>query len=105
MYSLQSARELKRISLQANSPKKAFYVLILDRVPGGYQVRKESGGNGCVFHRSAWFKKTLNEAECLFSKIVSEKTNPARKSRRVYWSMGQMLLSGGIQASQQQQLF
>jgi len=77
-------KKLKTIELIANSPQKAFYILHLEKITDGYLVTKESGGKGKVLNRESWFRETMDAAEKLFSKIVREKTNPARKSQRKY---------------------
>lgn len=96
---------LKRIELHANSPRKAFYILILERVSTGYQVRKESGGNGRVLHRAAWSRKTREEAEQLLERIVQRKTNPCKKSGRIYRVTWPPVLLKGIPECRQTHLF
>jgi len=73
--------------LVANSPHNAFYNLTLERITDGYLVRKESGGNGIVLHREAWYRETLSEAEKLFARILRQKTNPNSKRKRKYVSL------------------
>ena len=75
---------LKKANLRAHSPRNAFYVLTLEQITDGYLIRKESGGNGMVFNREAWYRESFADAEKLFLRILREKTNPNRKSRRKY---------------------
>jgi len=75
---------LKKANLRACSPRNAFYRLTLEQITDGYLVRKKSGGNGVVLHREAWYRENLSDAEKLFVRILKEKTNPNRKSRRKY---------------------
>jgi len=81
---IELAVVLKKVTLKAQSPRNAFYVLSLERITDGYLVRKKSGGNGKVLSREAWFRENLSEAEKLFTKILREKTNPCRKKPRRY---------------------
>ena len=78
---------LKEAHLVANSPHNAFYNLTLERITDGYLVRKESGGNGIVLHREAWYRETLSDAEKLFTRILRQKTNPNSKRKRKYVSL------------------
>ena len=75
---------LKKANLRAQSPRNAFYILTLEQITDGYLVRKESGGNGMVFNREAWYRESFADAEKLFLRILKKKTNPNRKSRRKY---------------------
>lgn len=75
---------LKKANLVAHSPHNAFYLLTLEKITDGYIVRKESGGNGVVLNREAWYRENIGDAEKLFLRILKEKTNPNRKSRRKY---------------------
>ena len=75
---------IKEVKLEADSPRRAFYVLRLEKISGGYLVSKESGGNGRVFHRQAWFRQSFDEADRFFLRIVKQKTDPGRKSERKY---------------------
>ena len=75
---------IKEVELEADSPRRAFYVLRLEKISGGYLVSKESGGNGRVFHRQAWFRQSLDDADRFFLRIVKQKTDPGRKSERKY---------------------
>ena len=75
---------IKRVYLEANSPRKAFYALALVRITDGYLVCKESGAMGKVLHKEAWFRESLEEAERLFEKKVLQKTVGNRRSSRRY---------------------
>ena len=75
---------LKSVYLEAESPRKAFYVLTLRKITDGYLVCKESGAKGKVLHREAWFRETLIEAERLFERKLLQKTKASRRSPRKY---------------------
>lgn len=75
---------LKKANLRACSPRNAFYRLTLEQITDGYLVRKESGGNGMVFNREAWYRESFADAEKLFAKILKQKTSPNRKRDRKY---------------------
>ena len=75
---------IKSVYLEAESPKRAFYVLTLRRITDGYLVCKESGAEGKVLHREAWFRETLIEAEKLFERKRLQKTKTSRRSPRKY---------------------
>ena len=75
---------LKEAHLVARSPRNAFYKLTLERIRDGYLIRKESGGNGVVLHREAWYRENFSEAEKLFTRIIKQKTNPNSKRKRKY---------------------
>ena len=75
---------LRKVTLKAQSPRNAFYVLTLERITDGFLIRKASGANGRVYDREAWFRESLSDAERMFTKILREKTNPCRKRPRRY---------------------
>ena len=75
---------LKKVTLKAQSPRNAFYVLTLERITDGFLIRKASGANGRVYDREAWFRESLSDAEKLFGRILREKTNPNRRNPRKY---------------------
>lgn len=66
------------------SPRQAFYILWIEPAKSGFRVCKESGGLGKVWQRGIWEFESLEKAEALFDRRIREKTNPARKSKRVY---------------------
>ena len=73
--------------LASDSPRGAFYTIWIERHSGGFRVCKESGGGAKVWQRWTWDFESLDEAEGLFKKRVSDKTNPKhpkRKYRLVY---------------------
>ncbi|MBW2021254.1 MAG: hypothetical protein JRI39_15140 [Deltaproteobacteria bacterium] len=73
---------LRKITLKAQSPRNAYYVLTLERVTDGFLIRKASGANGRVYDREAWFRERLSDAERMFMKILREKTNLNRRRPR-----------------------
>jgi len=75
---------LRKVTLKAQSPRNAFYVLTLERITDGFLIRKASGANGRVYDREAWFRESLPDAEKLFGRIFREKTNPNRRNPRKY---------------------
>jgi len=81
---MRQSTVLKKAHLMAYSPHNAFYELTLEQITDGYLVRKESGGNGVVLHREAWYRKNLSDAEKLFARILKQKTNPNSKRDRKY---------------------
>ena len=72
-------RLIKRVYLEADSPRRAFYELTLEEITDGYLVRKRSGASDKVLHRECWFRERFEEAEKLFERIVRKKTTPGRK--------------------------
>jgi hypothetical protein len=84
---IHTQKVLKIAYLEApESPRRAFYLLWIEKTGRGFRVCKESGvGAGCTtLHRKAWEFDTIEEAEKLFSKVVRRKTRPNRKSPRQY---------------------
>ena len=84
---IHTAKVLKIAYLEApESPRRAFYLLWIEKTRRGFRVCKESGvGAGCAtLHRKAWECDTIEEAEKLFAKVVRRKTRPNRKSPRQY---------------------
>ena len=75
---------IKEAYLKANSPRDAFYILCIKKISEGYLVCKQSGANGKVYHKEAWFRETFKDAENLFKKKILKKTDPNRKSIRKY---------------------
>lgn len=75
---------IKEAYLEADSPKKAFYRLILQECQGNYILIKESGCQGRVMDRREWVMPSYEKAIKKFEGLISWKTNPARGSPRVY---------------------
>ena len=75
---------LRKVTLKAQSPRNAFYVLTLERITDGFLIRKASGANSRGYDPEAWFRESLSDAERMFMKILREKTNPNRKNPRKY---------------------
>lgn len=67
-----------------DSPKCAFYRLRIESDNGIFIVRKESGAGGIVLDRRAWVFNDIKLSEKFYVRIIREKTNPDRKSPRVY---------------------
>lgn len=76
---------VQSISLVADSPRKAFYNIWLEEYQGQYKVRKESGIKEIVLDRRVWNFESLETALKYFNRRVKEKTNPYRKSKRIYY--------------------
>lgn len=72
------------VELQADSPKKAFYRIMIEECQGSYSVIKESGCLGKVMDRRRWDQPNLDKALRKFNRILKEKLNPARGSPRKY---------------------
>lgn len=73
---------LKSENLTApHSPRKAIYKIWLIREPGGFVVKKESGGEMKKHTIRQWFFPSLRQAETYYERKIKDKTNPARKSR------------------------
>lgn len=70
--------------LEADSPKKAFYRLMIEECQGQYTIVKESGCAGKIMDRRRWPTKNLETAEKKFNKILEGKLNPGRGSPRRY---------------------
>jgi len=78
-------RTLKKASLGAVSKKMAFYHLFLEEEPGCFIVRKESGAlYGAATNVRERPLPNYPAAEKLYLRKLREKTNPARKTKRVY---------------------
>lgn len=75
---------LRWVELEADSPKKAFYRLMLEEDQGRYRIIKESGCYGKVMDRREWAIPTVEKALHRFNKILKDKLNPARGSPRKY---------------------
>ena len=73
---------LKNENLKApDSPREAFYNIWLIREPGGFVVKKESGGKMKKLDTRNWSFQTLPQAERFFERKIREKTSPDRKTR------------------------
>lgn len=66
------------------SPKSAFYRIWIEADAGAFAVIKESGIRDRVLDKRAWPFDTLEGARELFDRRVRSKTNPERKSPRIY---------------------
>ena len=67
-----------------DSPGKAFYRIWIEETDGLIEVVKESGAKGRVLDRRRWPMETEEDARKLFKRQIRYKTNPARKSPRIY---------------------
>ena len=72
--------------LSANSKKKAFYKLTIEKISDiGFLIRKESGIEGSkVLHSETYFREFLKDAVQLHNKKIKQKTNKNNKRDRVY---------------------
>ena len=70
--------------LQADSPKKAFYIIMIVECQGAYTVVKESGCDGRVMDTRRWVQPSFEKAWKKFNQIIRNKTNPSRGSPRKY---------------------
>lgn len=76
---------LKMIELEApDSPKRAFYRLMIEECQGIWSVIKESGANGKVLDRRRWVMKSAEKAVQRYERILRDKLNPNRGSPRKY---------------------
>lgn len=75
---------LKMIELEADSPKKAFYRLMVEETMGIWAVVKESGANGKVLDRRRWTMESAEKAVARYERILRDKLNPNRGSPRKY---------------------
>ncbi len=82
--SLFEADIIKHVRLVAESPRNAFYDLWLEVHLGHYQVRKFSGCAGTILDRRNWPFDSFKEASNFFDRRIKTKTNPNRKSPRIY---------------------
>jgi hypothetical protein len=64
--------------------RQTFYTIWIENHHGTFQVHKASGAKGRVWDRRMWEFASLEEAERLFSRRITEKTNPNRRSVRKY---------------------
>lgn len=75
-------RILDKVYLEANSPKKAWYVLELVELAEGFAIIKHSGSQSAKGIEEAWFRLTLEQAEKKFSDIKNKKMN--KQTGRIY---------------------
>jgi len=80
----------KAILEAPDSPMRAFYRIWVDELPlfGLAMVTKESGGLGKVFDRRTWSFESFEDALEFFKRRVRDKTNPERRSPRIYRCVG-----------------
>lgn len=89
-------RVIKHTRLEAQSARGAWYELFLIKVPNGFHIEKISGAPGCGRHnKETWFRRHLQEAERKFDRILTDKTNPARRSPRKYAVVGSLGAQSG----------
>lgn len=67
-----------------DNPRKAFYKIWIEKALDNYKIVKESGIKGRVLDRRSWPCHDLEEAEKGFRRRINAKTNPDRKSPRIY---------------------
>lgn len=75
---------LRMIELEADSPKKAFYRLMIEECQGAWSVIKESGAAGKVLDRRRWVMESAEKAVAKYDRILRDKLNPTRGSPRKY---------------------
>lgn len=76
---------IKSASLIApDSPRQAFYNIRLFAYKNIYTVRKESGAKGKTWDVRLWKFDSFEKAEKDFERRIKQKTNPNRKSERIY---------------------
>jgi hypothetical protein len=66
------------------SPKSAFYRIWIEADAGVFTVIKESGIRDRVLDKRSWLFDGFDDARKLFDRRVKSKTNPERKSPRIY---------------------
>jgi hypothetical protein len=74
---------VRRIDLKSNSPRKAWWRLMIEERLGRYTLIKESGIQSGMLDRRRWPMKSYDKALIIFEKKVKMKTDPNRK-KRVY---------------------
>jgi hypothetical protein len=77
-------RVLMRVRLESESALSAWYELALVSTPFGYLVEKTSGAQGRGHQSETWYRRNLPDAEKKYSRILSDKVNPKRRSPRKY---------------------
>lgn len=75
---------LREIRLEADSKKKAFYILRLIECRGAYSIEKISGAGGKILDRRRWPMPSLPAAEKRFNRTIKSKLNPDRNNPRKY---------------------
>ena len=72
------------IELEAKSPKRAFWKLMLEECMAEFWIIKESGAGDRVLDRRRWGPYPMAKALKLFERKIREKLNPDRASPRKY---------------------
>jgi len=72
------------VYLSANSPRQAFYRLSLISEIGQVRLKKEWGAKQKILGRRVHVFKSLQKAKKEMARTIREKTNPDRKSKRIY---------------------
>jgi hypothetical protein len=72
---------VRRIDLRSNSPRKAWWRLMIQECRGKYTLIKESGIQSGMLDRRRWPMKSYDKALIIFEKKVKMKTDPNRKTR------------------------
>lgn len=75
---------IKSVTLEADSPKKAFYKLAVMEQWGEYWIEKESGAGGHVLDRRRWDQPDKAAALKFFYRKLNEKLKKNRPSPRRY---------------------
>jgi len=75
---------IDRVYLSAKSPRQAFYRLSLISEMGQVRLEKEWGAKQKILGRRVHVFKSLQKAKKEMAKTIREKTNPNRKSSRIY---------------------
>lgn len=86
---IPKGRVLKQVSLRAESPREAIYVIALVSIQDGFLITKASGSKMARPIKEAWYRETEPEAIQKFESIIQSKTDPNRKSKRLYKICGE----------------
>ena len=76
--------QIRKVKLQADSAKKAWWQLELLELNGEYFIKKQSGIPGKVLDTRKWPQSDLKRAIMTYNRKVKAKLNPKRKSPRKY---------------------
>ena len=76
---------IDRVYLSAKSPRQAFYRLsLISEMGGQVRLKKGWGAKQKILGRRVHVFKSLQKAKKEMARTIREKTNPNRKSSRIY---------------------
>ena len=92
LFDWMSPAPVKSVRLEADSPRKAFYVVeILKLTHAGYIIRKSSGAEGAKANIESWYRDSISGAEKKMHQLINHKLR--KKAGRIYHLVREIIIT------------